>query len=118
MPEPASQRLDQHTAYALIRRLLTEYGLGQWKRYAFALTLAGLTAASTALVAYLTKSSGHPRHCRSFRARSRPPPRALLLGELLELVELRPAHVSFTRFTRIDRNDFLVCNETFQPRRR
>jgi len=55
MPEPADQHLDQHTAYALIRRLLTEYGLGQWKRYAFALTLAGLTALSTALVAYLIR---------------------------------------------------------------
>jgi ATP-binding cassette, subfamily B, bacterial MsbA len=47
--------MDPHSGYALIRRLLTEYGRAQWKRYAFALVLAGIGALATALVAYLIR---------------------------------------------------------------
>jgi ATP-binding cassette subfamily B protein len=39
--------------YALIRRLVGEYGLAHWKRYAIAFTLMGIAAAGTALTAYL-----------------------------------------------------------------
>jgi ATP-binding cassette subfamily B protein len=38
---------------ALLRRLLTEYGLGYWRRYALALLLMGISAGCTALSAYL-----------------------------------------------------------------
>ena len=41
----SSNHIDPHTAAALVRRLLTEYGLTRWKRYAFAFTLMGVGAA-------------------------------------------------------------------------
>jgi len=40
---------------ALIRRLLLEYAAGRWKRYALAFALMAVTAACTAIVAYLIK---------------------------------------------------------------
>ncbi len=55
MVEPISKSLlaDPHGAFALIRRLLTEHGLGHWKRYALAFALMGLAAVCTAFAAYL-----------------------------------------------------------------
>ncbi|MBM3526518.1 MAG: ABC transporter ATP-binding protein [Alphaproteobacteria bacterium] len=41
------------SAPALIHRLLTEYALGQWRRYAIAFALMAVAAAMTALGAYL-----------------------------------------------------------------
>jgi ATP-binding cassette subfamily B protein len=49
---PASHK-DPHGAYVLIRRLLTEYGLAQWRRYLLAFCLMGIAAAATAGTAYL-----------------------------------------------------------------
>ena len=37
----------------MVRRLLTQYGLGHWRRYAVAFTLMAIVAACTALSAYL-----------------------------------------------------------------
>jgi subfamily B ATP-binding cassette protein MsbA len=58
MPEPDSpaKRVDPHTALILIRRLLTDYGLAQWKRYALAFALMGVGALCTALTAYLMRN--------------------------------------------------------------
>ena len=39
--------------YALIRRLVTEYGVANWKRYAVAFVLMGIAAACMAVSAYL-----------------------------------------------------------------
>ncbi|MEA2938570.1 MAG: ATP-binding cassette, subfamily bacterial MsbA, partial [Alphaproteobacteria bacterium] len=50
---PSSSRLDRQDALALVRRLVTEYGLAQWKRYAFAFVLMAVGAGSTAAAAYL-----------------------------------------------------------------
>jgi ATP-binding cassette subfamily B protein len=55
MADPASTRIDPQTALVLIRRLLTEYGLTQWKRYVVAFALMGVGALCTAFVAYLIK---------------------------------------------------------------
>jgi ATP-binding cassette subfamily B protein len=44
---------DPHGAFALIKRLLSEYGLAQWRRYLLAFTLMGVAAACTAASAYL-----------------------------------------------------------------
>jgi subfamily B ATP-binding cassette protein MsbA len=52
----SSNRIDPHTAAALVRRLLTEYGLTRWKRYAFAFALMGLGAACTAITAYMIRN--------------------------------------------------------------
>ena len=41
------------SAYALIRRLLTEYGRSHWRRYAAAFVLMAVGAGTTALTAYL-----------------------------------------------------------------
>jgi len=46
-------KLDQQTAYELIRRLVTEYGAKHWKRYAIAFVLMAIGAGATALTAYL-----------------------------------------------------------------
>jgi ATP-binding cassette subfamily B protein len=46
---------DPDGTWAMVRRLLTEYGLGNWKRYAVALTLMAVSAACTALTAYLLR---------------------------------------------------------------
>jgi ATP-binding cassette subfamily B protein len=44
---------DPYGTPAMIRRLLTEYGLGHWRRYATAFTLMAVSASCTALSAYL-----------------------------------------------------------------
>jgi subfamily B ATP-binding cassette protein MsbA len=44
---------DRDGAPALVRRLLTEQALGQWKRYLMAFALMGVAAGATALSAYL-----------------------------------------------------------------
>jgi ATP-binding cassette subfamily B protein len=44
---------DSDSARVLIRRLLTEQALSQWKRYAMAFALMGIAAGGTALGAYL-----------------------------------------------------------------
>ena len=44
---------DGQTAFQLIRRLITEYGLMHWPRYAIAFVLMGIGAGCTALCAYL-----------------------------------------------------------------
>jgi ATP-binding cassette subfamily B protein len=49
-------RTEPHGAFVLIRRLATEYGLGQWRRYAVAFVLMGIAAGSTAATAYLAGS--------------------------------------------------------------
>jgi len=48
-----SSRTDPDGAFVLIRRLFTEFGLAQWKRYAVAFALMGVAAGCTALSAYL-----------------------------------------------------------------
>ena len=52
IPSPGG---DPDRALALIRRLVLEYGLGQWRRYALAFLLMGVAAACTAIPAYLMK---------------------------------------------------------------
>src|SRR5471032_2342287 len=44
---------ERYRPTALIRRLLTEQGLVHWRKYAFALVLMAISAACTALSAYL-----------------------------------------------------------------
>ncbi len=44
---------DHDSALALIRRLVLEYGLVHWKKYAIAFGLMAITAGATALTAYL-----------------------------------------------------------------
>lgn len=44
---------DPHGTPALVRRLLTEYAFGHWKRYLIAFVLMGVSAGCTALSAYL-----------------------------------------------------------------
>ena len=44
---------DSESSYKLIRRLVTEYGVKHWKSYAVAFVLMAITAAGTALIAYL-----------------------------------------------------------------
>ena len=51
-PDQASPA-DGQTAFQLIRRLITEYGLTHWPRYAVAFVLMGIGAGCTALCAYL-----------------------------------------------------------------
>jgi ATP-binding cassette subfamily B protein len=46
---------DPESTLALIRRLLLEYAAGRWNRYALAFALMAVTAACTAIVAYLVK---------------------------------------------------------------
>src|SRR5262249_39844038 len=48
-PKPA----DEQTAIELIRRLVSDYGLKHWPKYAFAFSLMAIAAACTALCAYL-----------------------------------------------------------------
>src|SRR5215470_6184093 len=48
-PAPANR----YDTAAMIRRLLTEYALGHWKRYAAAFVLMAISAGCTALSAYL-----------------------------------------------------------------
>lgn len=49
----SQSKLDQQTAYLLIRRLVVEYGAKHWKRYAFAFALMAVAAGGTAMTAYL-----------------------------------------------------------------
>ena len=44
---------DSETAYQLIRRLVAEYGVKHWKKYAVAFALMAISAGGTALIAYL-----------------------------------------------------------------
>ena len=44
---------DPHSALVVIRRLVVEFGIGQWRRYALAFLLMGVVAACTAIPAYL-----------------------------------------------------------------
>ena len=46
-------RADPHSVRSLVRRLLFEQALGQWKRYAVAFALMAVAAGATALSAYL-----------------------------------------------------------------
>src|SRR5438132_13696510 len=46
---------DAYGTPALIRRLVSEYALGQWKRYAIAFVLMAISAACTAISAYLIR---------------------------------------------------------------
>jgi subfamily B ATP-binding cassette protein MsbA len=48
-----SSAADRDSALVLIRRLVIEFGLGQWRRYALAFLLMGVAAACTAIPAYL-----------------------------------------------------------------
>jgi len=45
-------RIDPHGAFPLLRRLLAEYGLVQWRRYLLAFVLMGIAAGCTAIIAY------------------------------------------------------------------
>jgi ATP-binding cassette, subfamily B, bacterial MsbA len=56
IPVPSPGHADPENTFNLIRRLLAEYGLTQWRRYAFAFALMGVGAACTALTAYLMGS--------------------------------------------------------------
>src|SRR5262249_3759348 len=51
--EPVSKHIDPYGALALIRRVVTEYGLTRWKLYVLAFALRGGGALCTALTAYL-----------------------------------------------------------------
>jgi len=53
LPSSSPRTSDPHSAIALIRRLLTEQGLKNWRRYAVAVVLMGIGAGCTALSAYL-----------------------------------------------------------------
>jgi len=57
MPGAAFRPLfaDPDGSSAMIRRLLTEYGLGHWRRYAAALALMAVSAACMAATAYLLR---------------------------------------------------------------
>jgi subfamily B ATP-binding cassette protein MsbA len=46
---------DKYGAYALVRRLIAEQGMAHWRKYAAAFTLMGITAACTAVPAYLVR---------------------------------------------------------------
>jgi subfamily B ATP-binding cassette protein MsbA len=50
MPSTAT---DPYSAPALIRRLLTEHGIAQWRAYAFVIVMMGIMALCTAAAAYL-----------------------------------------------------------------
>jgi ATP-binding cassette subfamily B protein len=50
LPSPAT---DPDGALGVIRRLVVEFGLGQWRRYALAFLLMGVAAACTAIPVYL-----------------------------------------------------------------
>src|SRR3954469_8193291 len=47
-----TSRTDPHGAFLLLRRLLTEFGLPQWRHYLVALALMGIAAGCTAMTAY------------------------------------------------------------------
>jgi ATP-binding cassette, subfamily B, bacterial MsbA len=47
---------DDYSTFALVRRLLADEALGHWPRYAIAFALMGISAAATALTAYLIGS--------------------------------------------------------------
>jgi len=47
---------DPDSTFGLIRRLVVEFGITQWRRYAVAFALMGVAAACTAIPAYLIKN--------------------------------------------------------------
>jgi subfamily B ATP-binding cassette protein MsbA len=51
MPTDAS--IDNYTTTGMVRRLLTEHGVGHWKQYAIAFCFMGVGAGCTALTAFL-----------------------------------------------------------------
>ena len=53
MTTGAAEASQHYSTYALVRRLLLDEALGYWRRYAVAFLLMGITAAATALTAYL-----------------------------------------------------------------
>jgi ATP-binding cassette, subfamily B, bacterial MsbA len=53
MKPVTSEVPDDYTTYGLVRRLLVDEALAHWPRYALAFTLMGVSAAGTALTAYL-----------------------------------------------------------------
>jgi ATP-binding cassette subfamily B protein len=60
---------DPQGALALVRRLLLEHAAGRWKRYAQAFALMAVTAACTAILAYLIKDFVNETYIgRDFRA--------------------------------------------------
>src|SRR6266702_5398703 len=48
-----AEESQRYSTYALVRRLLVDEALGYWPRYAIAFALMGISAAATALTAYL-----------------------------------------------------------------
>jgi ATP-binding cassette, subfamily B, bacterial MsbA len=48
-----SSATDPGSAFVVIRRLVVEFGLGQWRRYALAFLLMGVAALCTAMPAYM-----------------------------------------------------------------
>jgi ATP-binding cassette, subfamily B, bacterial MsbA len=52
-PKPPSSADAQYTPRRLVKRLLTEQGLTHWRKYALAFAFMGVSAACTALSAYL-----------------------------------------------------------------
>jgi ATP-binding cassette, subfamily B, bacterial MsbA len=53
MTAAITENSQRYSTYALVRRLLLDEALGYWPRYAVAFTLMGISAAATALTAYL-----------------------------------------------------------------
>ena len=56
LPSSAS---DPDKAIAVIRRLVVEFGLAQWRRYAMAFLLMGIAALCTAIPVYLIGNMVH-----------------------------------------------------------
>jgi ATP-binding cassette subfamily B protein len=53
MKPDAAESSDDYSTYSLVRRLLVDEALGHWPRYAVAFALMGISAAITAVTAYL-----------------------------------------------------------------
>jgi ATP-binding cassette, subfamily B, bacterial MsbA len=53
MPTDPSAPTDNYTTTAMVRRLLTEHGVGHWKQYTIAFCFMALVAGCTALTAWL-----------------------------------------------------------------
>src|SRR4030081_1797374 len=54
-----SSATDPASALIVIRRLVVEFGLAQWRRYALAFLLMGIAAACTAIPVYLIGKMGN-----------------------------------------------------------
>jgi ATP-binding cassette subfamily B protein len=52
-PTPSPSSRDPGSALVVIRRLVVEFGIGQWRWYALAFFLMGVAAACTAIPVYL-----------------------------------------------------------------